>query len=75
MPWELIITLALIVAEAVALYVVMGVLRRPPDPTKPRLIPYNLVAVILMVLLLATLAHLVSMITGEQLQPRRRRGM
>ena len=75
MSLDLGITLTLIVVEVVGLLWCLHMLRQPPDPSKPRLLPYNLILVFFMVALLATLAHLVSLVTGEQVQPRRRRGM
>ncbi len=49
--------------------------KKPADPLKPRLIPYALVMVILAAVMLATLAHIVSLVTGTQVQPRRPKGM
>lgn len=49
--------------------------RRPIDPLRPRLINYNLILILLAVVIMATLAHIVSLISGQQLMPRRSKGM
>lgn len=49
--------------------------RKPIDPLHPRLVPYNIVMIFLVVAIFATVAHIVSLVTGQQLMPRRRRGL
>jgi membrane-bound acyltransferase YfiQ involved in biofilm formation len=49
--------------------------RQPVDPLRPRMISYNLVMIILAVAIMATLAHVISLMTGHQLSPRRGKGI
>ena len=49
--------------------------KQPPNPLKPRLINYPLLTILLALVFLAVLAHVVSLLTGSEVQPRRRRGM
>jgi heme/copper-type cytochrome/quinol oxidase subunit 2 len=49
--------------------------KKPVDPLKPRIIPYALIMVVLAAAILATLAHIVSVVTGQQVEPRRPKGM
>lgn len=71
----------LAVTIAVLLAIVGGIAwsyyqaKQPPDPLKPRLINYPLMMIFLFLLFLAALAHVISLVTGQQVQPRRRRGM
>jgi hypothetical protein len=72
---ELAITLAIMIAEAGLIAFCYYRAKQPPDPLKPRIINYGLVMVFLGLIFLATLAHAVSLITGTQVKPRRKRGM
>jgi hypothetical protein len=70
MNTELIITLALLAAE-------LGILRwcyvrskRPPDPLRPRILPYGLITVFLSLAILVTMAHTYSVLSGHRLEAR-----
>lgn len=49
--------------------------RKPIDPLKPRMLPYNIIMIFLTVAIFATIAHIISLLTGHQLMPRRGKGM
>ncbi len=66
----LIITLAVLVAEIVLLVVCRIKLKQPADPLKPRIIPYGALMIFLTLGIFVTLAHSISLVTGEQLKPR-----
>ena len=72
---ELIITVAVLLAEIALFAFCYFQSKKPADPLKPRMIPYALIMVILSAVILATLAHIVSLVTGSQVQPRRPKGM
>lgn len=72
---ELIITVAILVIEIGLLALCYYKAKQPPDITRPRLINYPLMMIMLSLIALATLAHVVSLVTGSQVQPRRKRGM
>ncbi len=72
---ELIITIAIMVAEAGLIALCYYRAKQPADPLKPRIINYGLIMVLMTLIFLATLAHAVSLITGTQVKPRRRRGL
>ena len=75
MTSSLTITLIILAAE-VALFILCLIrVRRPVDPLRPRLIPYNVIMILLTVAIFATLAHVISLMTGNQLMPRRGKGM
>lgn len=65
----------ILVAEVAALAFITIKGRKPPVPGEVRIFPYAAATVILTVLVLLTVAHIVSLITGEQLQPKRRKGL
>ena len=72
---SMLITLLVLAAE-IGLFVFCLIrTRRPIDPLKPRMLPYNLILIILAVAIFATLAHIISLLTGQQLLPRQRKGM
>ncbi len=72
---QMIIT-ALVLAAEIALFILCIVrARKPADPLRPRLIPYNAVSVFLILAIFATIAHLISLFTGQPLLPRRGKGM
>ncbi len=48
--------------------------RQPPNPAKPRLFPYRLVMLTAIILLLTTLAHIIALVTGNPVLPRRKMG-
>ncbi len=69
------VTLGLLVAELVLFGFCYWQDRKPINPMKPRLLPYRLVMMTLIVLFLATLAHAVALITGTPVKPRGKMGM
>lgn len=75
MSHQLIITLLLLAAEVGLFVLCVIVSRRPIDPLKPRLIPYNIIMIFLAVAIFATIAHVISLLSGQQLMPRQRKGM
>lgn len=72
---ELAITIAVLVLELAILALCYYRAKQPPDPDNPRILNYGLIIVMLSLVALATLAHVISLLTGTQIQPRRRRGM
>ena len=72
---DLIITVIILLVEFVLFGICYIQSKKPVDPLKPRIIPYALVMIILAAAILATAAHIVSILTGEQVQPRRPKGM
>ena len=72
---ELAITIAFLIAEVALFALCYHRIKQPPDPGKPRMINYPVVMLFLTLVFLATLAHVISLVTGQQVQPRRRRGM
>jgi hypothetical protein len=72
---SLIITLLALAAELALFAFCVHRVRQPIDPLRPRLIPYNLVMIFLVVAIFATLAHIISLVTGQQLMPRQRKGV
>ncbi|MGZ0215711.1 MAG: hypothetical protein ACKVKP_06610 [Acidimicrobiales bacterium] len=72
---ELIITIAILLAECGLFALFYYRSKQPPDPLKPKILNYGLIMVMMSLVLLATLAHIVTLVTGSQVQPRRRRGM
>jgi len=75
MTFELDVTIALVVLEVAILLFCRYQMKRPVNPAKPRMIPYNIIFIVFALALLATLAHLISLLTGHQVQPRRRQGL
>jgi len=68
-------TIGLFVVELVLLAICIWQDRRPADPMKPRLLPYRLLMLIILVIGLATAAHIVALLTGNPVMPRRKMGM
>jgi hypothetical protein len=75
MSHQLIITLLVLAAELGLFALCVVISRRPIDPLKPRLVPYNIIMIFLAVAIFATAAHVISLLTGQQLMPRQRKGM
>ena len=75
MSSELIISVSVLVAEIVlfAICIVRG--KRPPTLGQVRVFPYRLAQMFLIVLILVTAAHVISLITGSSIKPRRMKGM
>lgn len=72
---RLIITLLTFAAEIALFVFCLYRLRQPIDPLRPRVVPYNLILLFLTVAMFATLAHVISLVTGHQLMPRMRKGV
>jgi hypothetical protein len=72
---ELAITIAALLIEGGLIALCYYRAKQPPDPLKPRILNYGLMSIFLTLLLLATLAHTISLITGKQVEPRRKRGL
>ncbi len=72
---ELIITIVILLAECGLFALCYYRSKQPPDPLKPRILNYGLIMVMMSLLILATLAHIVSLVTGTQVKARRKRGM
>ena len=72
---ELGITIGILLIELALFAFCYHQAKQPPNPAKPRLINYGLIMLLLTLLFLATLAHVVSLVTGKQVEPRRRRGL
>jgi hypothetical protein len=69
---ELIITLAVLAVEIVIFGLCYLRVKQPPNPMKPRLIPYNLIMLLLTVGIFVTLAHTVGVITGHKVEAKSR---
>jgi hypothetical protein len=72
---DLIVTVIILLIEIALVIFCYIQSKKPVDPLKPRLLPYALLMVVLVAAILATVAHLVSLLTGQQVQPRRPKGM
>ena len=72
---ELAITIGILVLEIGLFALCYYRAKQPPDPLNPRILNYGLLMVLMGLVLLATLAHVISLATGTQVQPRRRKGM
>ncbi|MGE4065105.1 MAG: hypothetical protein AB7E79_17200 [Rhodospirillaceae bacterium] len=72
---SLAITILLLLAEIAIFVFCLFRVRKPVDPLRPRIVPYNLIMIFLAVAIFATLAHAISLVTGHQLTPRRGKGM
>lgn len=72
---ELVVTITVLVLEIGLLVLCYYKAKQPPDPANPRILNYPLIMIMLSLVVLATVAHIVSLMTGTQVQPRRRRGM
>lgn len=66
----LIMTLVLLIAEVALLYFCRIQLKKPADPLKPRMVPYGAIMIFVTLGIFVTLAHSISIVTGEQLKPR-----
>ena len=72
---ELVITIVIMLVELGTIAYCYYKAKQPADPLKPRLINYPLVLILVALVFLATIAHVVTLATGKQVKPRRRRGM
>lgn len=75
MSIEMSISLALLALEALLIVWCIRDQKKPADPLKPRLVPTKWILPVLVIAFLATLAHVVTLLTGQQVQPRRMKGM
>jgi hypothetical protein len=75
MSSQLLTTLLFLGVEVALFVVCLMQARKPVDPLRPRLLPYNVIMILLAVAIFATLAHVISLLTGQQLAPRRGKGM
>lgn len=72
------VTAGFLAADIIAIFLLLRHLRRPVDARRISMIPrsmLNLAILILIVTAFAIAAHIVSLLTGEQLKPRRPKGM
>jgi hypothetical protein len=69
------LTLVALAAEVAIFVLCLVRVRQPVDPLRPRLLPYNLIMILMVVAIFATVAHIISLMTGQQLMPRRGKGM
>ncbi len=67
-------TLTLLAIEIVLFGICYWQERKPINPGRPRLLPYRLIMLGLLVILLATLAHAMALATGTPVLPRRKFG-
>lgn len=67
-------TLVLFAGELILFGLCYWRLRQPVNPAKPRLLPYRLIMLTLVVVLLTTLAHIIALVTGNPVVPRRKMG-
>jgi hypothetical protein len=66
------ITWLLVLVAEIALFIFCRFkLKQPVDPLKPRLIPYGLIMIFLALAMFVTLAHLIGLVTGVQVMPKR----
>jgi hypothetical protein len=72
---ELALSIGALVAELALLAYFWVQSRKPPDPARIRVFPYNVAIIVVTLLIFLTLAHIVSLVTGTQVQPRRPKGM
>lgn len=64
------ITVGVLVLEIAIFAGCYVVQKRPADPARPRIAPYNAIMMLLAVMMLATAAHVISLGTGQKVQPR-----
>jgi hypothetical protein len=75
MSTELAISIGALVLEVALLVFFYLQSRRPPELGRVRVFPYTPAIIFMAVLMLLTLAHIISLVTGTQVQPRRPKGM
>ncbi len=75
MTSPLAITIGVLILELVLFGLCVLQARKPVDPLRPRLLPYNVIMILLAVAILATAAHIITLWTGHQLMPRQKRGI
>lgn len=70
MSFELILTIAVLIAEVGLIVFCRFRLKQPPNPRSPRLLPYGAIMILLTFGAFVTAAHTVSLVTGKQLMPK-----
>ena len=70
MKVELILTLVILVTELGLIALCRVKLKQPPNPHRPRILPYGAILIMLSFGAMITAAHSVSLITGKQLLPK-----
>ena len=75
MTVEVAITLLVLAVEVGLLVFCVLQGRKPTEPGKVRVFPYTFATIVLTLLVFLTVAHLISLLTGTQVQPRRPKGM
>lgn len=75
MSTELLISIGVLLLEGALLAFFYKQSRKPPDPKRIRVFPYTPAIVFMFILILITLAHIISLVTGVQVQPRKPKGM
>lgn len=71
-------SIGLLIADIALIWLLLRYTNRPIDPKRIPLVPRSVVMLGILLLLVGGLvigAHIVSLVTGHQLQARRRRGM
>ncbi len=65
-----------VMAATVVLFVICYIQdRKPVNVAKPRMLPYRLIMMVLIVAFLAIAAHVISLLTGQPVKPRSKIGM
>jgi hypothetical protein len=75
MSVEILVTLGALVLELALLAFFIVQTRKKPDPNNVRIFPYNAAIIALTLIILLTIAHLISLLTGSQLTAKRPKGM
>jgi len=70
MNTELIITLCIVAGLFTLLALCIVRVRQPPNPMKPRLLPYGIITIFITLALFLAMAHTVSILTGHKLEGR-----
>jgi hypothetical protein len=69
------LSIGALAVELALLLVVFLYSRKPPVPGKVRVFPYTPAIIFLVILIFLTCAHIISLLTGTQVQPRKPKGM
>jgi hypothetical protein len=65
-----------IMAATVVLFAICYIQdRKPVNVAKPRMLPYRLIMLLMIVAFLAIAAHVIGLLTGQPIVPRRKMGM
>ncbi len=67
---SLYVTIGVLLLEFLVLGICIWQDRKPIDPNRPRLFPYRLLMITMAVFILGTLAHVISLLTGQTVMPR-----